>query len=183
VGKLRNQGFEVALNTTLMDRTCFGWNLGLNVSTLNSKVLDLGELEELSLGNLGWAKEGLPIAVIIADRITNPDEIAAPIIEEDYINGPNPPTRTIGLKTSFQLPYGAELSARGEYMGGFFLNDNGSGQSLSRAVEWPTCHDAYELIKAGQQDQLTAWQRGVCQAASFRVDYLTYPATSPSCAT
>ncbi|MQA89398.1 MAG: hypothetical protein GEU90_04065 [Gemmatimonas sp.] len=68
----------------------------------------------------------------------NPDEVEEPIIEEDYVWGPNQPTRTIGLSTSFTLPHGIQVSARGEYMGGHFINDNGVRtvtQSCSRMAD------------------------------------------------
>jgi hypothetical protein len=60
-------------------------------------------------------------------------------------------------------------------MGGHFINDNGSAQSLTRAVEWPTCYNAYQLIGADQAELLTAEERAVCQASQFRVDYVTHP--------
>lgn len=175
VGELKNQGLEVALNASLVQRRNFGWDMGVNLSTLKSKVLSLGGAPEFSLGSFGWVKEGYPVPVIMGAYITNPDEVAAPIIEQNHIYGPNQPTRTIGVNTRFELPYGIQLSARGEYMGGHWMNDNGSVQSLNRAVEWPTCFDAYPLIKAGQINQLTAWQRSVCIAGNVRGDYLMYP--------
>ena len=175
VGELSNQGIELGLNVDLVQLQNFGWEAGLNLSTLDSKVISLGGAPEFSLGNYGWVKVGHPVPVIVADRISNPDAIADPIIETDHIYGPNQPTRTIGLSTSLRLPYGIQLSARGEYMGGHFINDNGSAQSLTRAVEWPTCFGAYELARAGRADEMTAWQRGVCQASEFQVDYVTQP--------
>lgn len=175
VGRLKNQGIELGLQLGLVERPDFAWEAGLTLSTLKSEVLDLGGAPEFSLGSFGWVKVGHPVPVIVADRIMNPDEVAEPIIEEDYIYGPNQPTRTIGLSTSFTLPYGIQLSARGEYMGGHYINDNGSAQSLSRAVEWPTCFNAYALMGADRAEELTARERAVCQASEFRVDYVTQP--------
>lgn len=173
VGELKNEGLEIALNLGLIERRNFGWDFGVNLSTLRSEVVDLGGAPEFTLSGFGRVMEGYPVPVIVGARIMNPDSIANPIIEPNYIYGPNQPTRTISLSSIFALPYGIQLSARGEYMGGHFLNDNGSAQSLSRAVEWPTCYDAYQLIAAGKADELTASQRGICQSANFQVAFVT----------
>ena len=102
--------------------------MGLNVSTNHSKVLDTGGQEYATIVP-GW-----PAPVMRAHRVKNPNEFADPIIEENVLLGPRFPTRTIGLSTSFGLPLDIRLSARGEYVGGFWYNmaqanlvDRGSG--------------------------------------------------------
>jgi hypothetical protein len=139
-------------------------------------VLSLGGAPEFSLGDFGWVVEGQPAPVIRANRITNPDEVADPDVERDHLYGPNQPTHTIGLNSLFRLPHGLHLSMRGEYLGGHFMYDNASYQGLSRAVRWPTCFDAYDLIDAGRDAELTALQRGRCVRANIDNDYFIYPA-------
>lgn len=175
VGEIRNTGLEVSLNTTLMDRPGFGWKAGVTAALTRSEVLSLGGAPEFQLGTFGWIVEGQPAMVQRANRITNPDAIANPVIETDHYYGPNEPTHTFGLNTALELPYGVQLSARGEYMGGHYIFDNASYQALSRAVRWPTCFAAYELIDAGRAAELTAKQRGMCQRQFLQDDFLIYP--------
>lgn len=146
------------------------------VATTNSEVLSLGGAPEFQVGTFGWIVEGQPVMVQRANRITNPDEIADPVVEKDHYFGPNAPTHTIGVSTGFDLPYGLHLSGRGEYMGGHYIYANASYQALSRAVRWPTCFGAYELIDAGRQGELTAQQRGMCQRQFIQDDFFVYPA-------
>ncbi|REL33379.1 TonB-dependent receptor [Rhodohalobacter sp. SW132] len=177
IGELENQGIELTINGKIVERSNFGWNVGLNLATNQSKVLDLGEAANFSLdGNHGWIVEGQPVPVIRGDRITNPNEIGEPNLEENYHYGPNEPTHIIGISTSFDLPYGITLSARGEYQGGHYIYDGASLNTLARGVQFPTCFDAFDLINAGQSDQLTALDRSRCIPTNVRSDWFIYPA-------
>lgn len=55
IGKLRNNGFEIDLNTINL-KGPFSWNTGLNLSFNQTKVLDLGGRESLNTlaGTPGW---------------------------------------------------------------------------------------------------------------------------------
>ncbi len=176
VGELENRGIELAANAVLIRTPSFGWDVGVNLSTNHSKVLSLGGAPEFSLGDFGWIIEGQPAPVIRAHFITNPNEIADPVVEQDHIYGPNLPTHTIAVRTGVQLPRGIALNVRGEYQGGHYMYDGASLNALNRGVEWPTCFDAYPLIAAGQHDQLTARQRMWCIQQNARADWFVYPA-------
>ncbi len=42
-GSILNKGIEVAMNTTLMDRSTFRWSAGVNFEWIHNEILDLGE--------------------------------------------------------------------------------------------------------------------------------------------
>jgi hypothetical protein len=67
------------------------------------------------------------------------------------------------------------FTARGEYQGGGYIADGASENALQRAVEWPTCTNAYALLKAGQEKELTAWERKLCIQKNYENDFLVYP--------
>lgn len=170
VGKFKRQGIELAINGDVVRSNRFTWNMGSTIALNSSEVLTLGGAPEFLLTNYGWIMEGQPVAVLRGRKVLNPDEIAEPEVELEHLFGSSQPTRIIGLTSSFRLPYGIELSARGEYQGGHYINEDASFQALSRSVEWPTCFAAYET----PAEQRTAWQRSFCNSAVARGDQFIF---------
>lgn len=176
-GTLQKKGIELALNGTLLDLARFGWTAGLAVATNQSKVLSLGGAPPFSLGSFGWIIEGQPVAVVRGRLIRNANAVGAvPDTVSNYLFGPSQPTRIISGNTAVRFGRGFELSARGEYQGGHFLDEDASFQGLSRAVRWPTCFGAYDKIAAGQQAQLTVREALICNSRNVRQDMFIYPA-------
>ena len=64
-GKMRNLGFDISLNTRLVNTRNFKWDLGLMVSKYKNKVLDLGgkEYYNEALGATVQTKVGQPLGV------------------------------------------------------------------------------------------------------------------------
>jgi TonB-dependent starch-binding outer membrane protein SusC len=177
VGTLSKSGFEVAVNSQLIDRPRFGWNVGATLSTNKSKADDLGGATSFSIGNFGWVIEGETVPVVRAKLIRNADTPGAAIdTTSNHLFGPSQPTRIIGVNSSIRVWRGIELSARGEYQGGHFIDEDASFQALSRGVRWPTCANAYKLIAASQQANLTPRERLTCIQANVRNDMFIFPA-------
>lgn len=176
VGELENKGIELGLSGVLVQRPNFGVETGMSLSTNHGRVLSLGGAPPFGTGSFGWIEKGLPIPAIRADRIMNPDEKAEPIIDEDHVWGPNQPTLIIQPFLSLHLPWQVQLDVRGEYQGGHYMYDAPSLNALRRAVEWPTCFNAYGLLEQGRYDDLTAWERSACIAANVRSDWFIVPA-------
>lgn len=174
VGKLENKGMELAMNALVFENASWRVNMGGSLYTNQSKVLDLGGATEFSIGG-GWIKVGEPAFALRGIRIVNEDEIADPVLERDYIFGPQNPTHIIGMNLSVSMPKGIELDARGEYQAGGWINDNASAQALARGVLWPTCTHAYALADANQENMMTAWERKMCNSANFENDLNNYP--------
>jgi outer membrane cobalamin receptor len=164
VGTMENSGLEVTLDATLLDRETFGWDVGLIVYTMNSKVVSLGGIPEFSVGGNGWIIEGESVPVIRGDYVTNPNDKADPIIEERHIYGPSQPTHTITPSTQLRLPYGITLAARGEYLGGHYITDaNMYGQISRGETAYAGCIAIQDMdIKQKRTAELTAMERWRC---------------------
>lgn len=163
VGEIANWGTEVQLNVVPVSTEQFSWDIGFNASLNRSEVVDLGGAPEFSLGNFGWVVEGEPLPLTRGERITNPDEIADPEVENNYNYGPNHPTHTLQPSMRFGLPFlDASLSVRGEYQGGHYMQDGASQNALARGVRFPhpTCVEVFDRGLA--VEEMTAEQRGVC---------------------
>lgn len=50
IGKIRNRGFEFAVNSWNLNKSAFQWNSSLSVSTLKNEVLSLGPIPEIIVG-------------------------------------------------------------------------------------------------------------------------------------
>ncbi len=176
VGKLENKGIELGLNASIFQTNSWSLDLGGSVYTNKSEVLDLGGAVEFAAGG-GWNKVGSPVMALRGIRIVNQDEKADPILERDFIFGPQNPSQVIGLNMSLGMPWGMRLDARGEYQSGGWIADGASAQALARGVIWPTCTNAYALLDANQGSQMTAWERKMCISRNFENDLTNYPKT------
>jgi hypothetical protein len=179
VGTLQKRGIEVALNGVVVQTRPLTWSAGATLSTNKSKALDLGGAPSFAMtGNgFGYIAQGYPVPVIRAKLIRNPDAVGvAPDTVSNFYFGPAQPTKILTLNSSLRFWKGIELSARGEYQGGNWLDEDASFQALSRSVEWPTCFGAYDKIKAGQQSQLTVRENLWCVQKNVRSDMFIYPA-------
>jgi TonB-dependent starch-binding outer membrane protein SusC len=147
IGTLKNTGTEIQLNATPLQLSVLEWDVGLSVSLMHSEVVDMGGTAPFTTArNLGSAlvKEGQPIPARVNWHVTNPEAIADPIYDPagtNYIYGPVFPTRDISPSTSFRLPGGIQLSARGEYRGGNYLEV--APMSIGRSVISPQCFPYY----------------------------------------
>ncbi|MBI4539220.1 MAG: TonB-dependent receptor [Gemmatimonadetes bacterium] len=183
VGELTNKGFELNLSGTVIAAETFTWELGLGVATNHSKITDLGGLSEFSLEGQGFVIEGQPAPVIRGDYVKNPNELAEPIVEKNHIYGPNQPTTVLTPSTQLRFPGGITLIARGEYMGGFYIEDSPSSAAVGRSVRWPLCflpdgRNASELIakKDPAVAQLPAILRARCNWSRPQGQLWIYPA-------
>ncbi len=169
IGELNNSGLEVALNGAPIRGASFGWDVGVNVSTNHSKVIDLGGIPPF-LTSGAWVETGYPVGALRSDFVRNGDKVAMtaagavattipacestawkalpdfasrPCTENNHIYGPTQPTLTVAPTTTFRLPAGISLSATGEYRGGHFMSDGVTGGGVSRSAWMPTCWPYY----------------------------------------
>ena len=174
-GKIQKSGVEAAINATLLDRRNLAIRAGLNVSTNQSKVLSLGGAPSFSVGNFGWVIEGQPAPVLRGRLIRNADQIGAAIdTTTNYTFGPSQPTLILSPSLNITTWKGINLSMRGEYQGGAYIDEDASFQALSRSVLWPTCARAYTAIAASQP--LTPRETLTCIPANARQDMFIFPA-------
>jgi TonB-dependent starch-binding outer membrane protein SusC len=142
VGTLANWGTEATLDFAIVQRPNWGVDLGLNLSTNDSEVVSLGGLDPFGALYGSAIIEGYPVGVLQGERVVNPDEIADPIYEDDYIFGRTSPTQMHGVDVTLRLPYGVSLSARGEYQAGHVMSAN-PGVSIRQGARVPLCFPYY----------------------------------------
>ncbi|MBC8086496.1 MAG: TonB-dependent receptor [Phycisphaerae bacterium] len=175
VGEMQKSGIELALNQQIIDRQQFGLSAGLNISTNNSKVVDLGGAPAFTVGNSGWVVEGKPAPVVRGKLIRNENARGvAPDTVSNHDFGPSQPTRIISGNINIRGWRNISLSARGEYQGGAYIEEGASYNALSRSVLWPTCFDAYKNIAANQP--ITARETLTCIPANVRTDMFIFKA-------
>ena len=176
VGSLEGRGIELSGNLSVIRTPNLSWDVGGSIYTNKSKVLSLGGAVPFSIGSFGYVVEGQPVPVIRARCVTNPDEKADPIIQNDCDIGPNQPTRIFGVNTTLGLPNGISLTARGEYQGGNYMYDGAAWNAVTRSVRWPGCFEAYKVQEEQGTDAMTAKQRAQCLVSFAKSDYFVYPA-------
>ena len=172
VGVIGNSGIEVAVNGSVIRNSALTWDLGLNVYTNNSEVKDLGGAAPFGASGGGWIEEGQPVPTVRYDRLTNPNALAEPNIEQDYLWGPNQPTLTVTPSMSFTFGNGISLSGRAEYQGGHYIFDRQTSSSAVRGQVTPLCDAAFPIRETGR-DELTALDRYMC-TGDFNTE-LVYP--------
>ena len=167
VGEIENRGLELSVDATVYEGMVYGWEIGADISTNHSKVLDLGGAPPFNTSQARIA-EGYPVlATWQPRRILNPQERAEPIIsteEEDQFWGPAWPTHTITARTAINLPYGMRLSGRAEYQGGNYIPVNPTSAAVGRGAAdiWPICQEAVSLWEQGRDDEVKAVDRMRC---------------------
>ena len=178
VGEIRNWGHELSLEFTPLRRANFGLDVGLNLTTNHSKVMDHPNAENV----------GRPVSYDLHNLIRNPDKVPAsttnattgtitytlpncqydatlpnvtpadaPCVHRNQYRGPNLPTHTLSGSTTLRLPYGVSVSARGEYRGGhYFTGFNAGPIAIGRGVRSPACVDYYMDPDPSTQTRLKA---------------------------
>ncbi len=181
IGELENEGFEVSIDATPYRSADYEWSLGVNASTNNSEVLDLGGAQPFQASQGTWIIEGQPVPVVRDDYVANPDEIADPVRKRDHVYGPNFPTHNVGPRTSVRLPGGIFLSAAGEFKGGHYLRDsNVHPGGVSRGGKMPLCWPYYADKENNTNIELRsdtpALWRARCTPSLIDSGYLTWDA-------
>lgn len=176
VGELANNGVELGLNYSIIRNDTWAWDVGANLSFTDSEIKSLGGSPEFSIGGFGWVIEGQPAPVIRSDCVGNPDALADPEIEDDCIHGPNQAPVIMGFSTSFGLPWGVTLAARGEYQGGAYMLNGPQAAATRRSVRWAGCFEAYNTWETQGYEALTAEERARCDIQWYKSDFAVQPA-------
>jgi TonB-dependent starch-binding outer membrane protein SusC len=175
VGEIENWGWEFTTNAQVLRSERLRWDLGGTVSTNENRATSLGGAAAFSVGNNGWVVEGQPVPVMRGMCITNPDEIANPVIAQNCNIGPNRPTLTLSGHTLLEGPRGITLSGRGEYQGGAHAYSLMDGESITRGIRWPACFNSYPAIDSGNLSDVTARERAFCIARNAHRHWAIYP--------
>ena len=61
VAKIRNTGWEMLINAHLLQKRAFGWDVSLNGSTNDNKIVELGDLPTITISSTQQHVEGYPL--------------------------------------------------------------------------------------------------------------------------
>ncbi len=192
IGELANEGLELSANLGVLRTDAFDWRVRANASFMDSEVIDLDgnplcsespgdpnctELPaDVYTGLNSYVREGYAFPAYFGKKITNPDELAAPIVETDQFIGNVYPNRLYGFGTTLTLFNNLTLDALAEYQGGFVVQ-NYTGYQNARRGAWHPCFDFQEaLLNGGDISQYTALTRAQCAIGTgFDVNFWTTP--------
>jgi hypothetical protein len=161
VGELSSDGIELAVNGVLLDLQSFNWQVGTQLTTTNSKIVDMGGAAPFGVGRNQEIREGYAPPSFFVTTVTNPDEFADPIFSDtkEYVGNTFPST-TVNFTTAIAVGP-VTLSALGELVDGGNIVNAVAYLNTIRTV-WPGCTAAQAADDAGQTDQLTALERAKC---------------------
>jgi TonB-dependent SusC/RagA subfamily outer membrane receptor len=144
-GTLQNTGLETHLTATLLRRPGFDWQGRVNLSLMKSEALDLDGTEPYTYFRT-YVKEGRAIPEYYGLKVTNPNEFADPIFEEDQPLGSQYPTRILGLGTTLSLwnRLTFDIIGEGQY-GGHLVNFTGY-QNMWRGT-WVPCYGVQKKLR------------------------------------
>ncbi len=155
IGEIQNKGIELQVDATVFETSDWGLDLGVNVSTNDSEItaLDDPSLEQTCL------KVGYPLNARCNQRVANPDQSVSSFGEVEFVEpgdpdyegdgtsashylwGPNLPTTFVSPSITVRAPGGITLAARGDYKGGFYMNEQVF--PIGRSVRSPLCFPYY----------------------------------------
>ena len=156
IGKLQNSGIELQVDASVIQGVNWGLDLGVNFSTNHSEYLEINNEHLITSSR----KVGYPLRARTNQKIANPDQLVSSFSEvlfvqpgdpdfqgdgtavNHYLYGPNLPTTFISPSITIRAPKGISFSARGDYKGGFFMNEE--VYSISRSVRSPLCMPYYK---------------------------------------
>jgi len=132
LGEVKNWGTETVVHFVPVRTDNIEWDIGVNYTTNDSEITDLGPLEDL-----GTSRQlGLPLFIEWDDIIQNPNAVGElPVYEKGYI-GNQFPTSMLGLNTRLTLWHSLTLDLVGEGQYGMVRGVGIAFQNVRRRV-WP----------------------------------------------
>lgn len=164
LGEVKNWGTETALEVVPIRTNAIDWSVGVNYSTNDSEIVDLGLIDDIG----GGRRVGYPIRIAYDDVVTNPDAVGElPEYEQQYI-GNLFPTSTLSLSTRLTLWRSVTLDLLGEGQYGMVRPSGPAYQNMRRTTAtnpaWPYCLPIIEEWEANGDEpgSLTALQVAQC---------------------
>jgi outer membrane receptor protein involved in Fe transport len=139
VGEIRNEGWEVGLRGTVLERRSFAWDATVNLTTNQNEIVSLGGGAPIQLQWLQFMREGYPVGSFFGDRFVEVDGevgLASDLLRDasgelpegwDYLGQPLP-TRQIQLGSTFSI--GARTAVT------FLLDHKGGNMNHDHSMRW-----------------------------------------------
>jgi TonB-linked SusC/RagA family outer membrane protein len=164
VGEIDNWGHELGVNVNALNRENLVWDLGLNFSTNNSEVVDLGGLESIYIGWRNEARPGQALPEFCHEVAINGNAIGEEPDMQDKCLGPTYPTHTYGINSSLTFLKRFTFDILGEGQGGHSLSAAVLYQNTRRYVN-PLCWDIQEMVRNGNTANLKTSDWARCDRA------------------
>lgn len=121
IGKLRNQGIELAMNAQPIQQRNLSWDMRLGLSTLHSRIADMGDVP--AFGTLNRHQEGFEPGMFVGLRIRSIDTLTKIVtVSDDFERiGPVLPTFEGNISTNLTLFRNFRLYALLDWKKGNYL--------------------------------------------------------------
>ncbi len=166
VGTIHNRGLEVSVDAGLLRTSAVDWRARVNYSGIDSEAGDL-DGQQVSVGSRNYVIEGYAVPSFFGRKVTNPDAIADPVIEEFAFIGSSYPDKVIGVGTNVTFMDRLTLDVLGEFQRGGYLS-NWVGYAGAQRGVWKPCQPVQEKLRraaagdAGALSDVTALERAKC---------------------
>jgi TonB-linked SusC/RagA family outer membrane protein len=124
IGKLRNQGLEIGVTAQPIQQKNVSWDLRLGLSTLKSRIEDLGGIP--AFGTLNRFQEGSEPGVFVGNRIRSIDTLTNIVVVSDSLEpiGPIFPTFEGNFSTNVTILRNLRLYASLDWKKGHYIQNN-----------------------------------------------------------
>ena len=177
VGEIFNSGHELMVGATLLRRGDFEFGGRLRYTSLFNEAVDLGgQFITITANARTFVREGDPVPSYIGRRVTNPNEFADPIFEDDAYLGSPFPNRIISPSASVRYSDWLTVEALGEFQRGASLL-NAVGYVNAWQSGWRPCFDVQDKLRAAQAgdasalSDVTALERARCTLTGASRDF------------
>ena len=135
LGEVKNSGFEVAINTRVIDSRSFAWDVALSGSVYDNKLVELGEGVEPIIFGFGLQRheEGYPLGGYWARPITGFDDAngngiieagEVTVADDAVFRGRALPNKEASLNSAITLFDGrVRVGTQFDYRGGHYLDN------------------------------------------------------------
>jgi TonB-dependent starch-binding outer membrane protein SusC len=135
LGRVKNSGWEVAIDTRIIDAPSFAWDLTVSGSTTKNKVLELGtDVEQIDVGFYQQHRAGYPLGGFWSRTLTGFDDAngdgiidATEFTVSDTVEfrGNALPTKELSVNTAFTFLNGhVRLGGQVDYRGGHLVDNS-----------------------------------------------------------
>ena len=148
VGSIQNKGLEAQLTASFEPASWAKLDARLQYTNVKGKAVNLGgRVLTIDALSRSYVQEGLPLPAYIGRKVKNPNEFAAPIVEENQFIGATFPTQIINPSLTLTLFKDFAIEAIGEFQRGGHLVNGSAFQNAGLGI-WQPCFAAQRALRA-----------------------------------
>ncbi len=156
VGSIQNKGLEAQLTASFEPASWAKLDARLQYTNVKGKAVNLGgRVLTIDALSRSYVQEGLPLPAYIGRKVKNPNEFAAPIVEENQFIGATFPTEIINPSLTLTLFKDFAIEAIGEFQHGGHLVNGSAFQNAGLGI-WQPCFAAQRALRAAAAGDATA---------------------------